>query len=109
MWVKGKKEAPLYVTMGFIRPDKNTPQAKEGRMRVSMEPGCLLPEAIVKALPDHRFRIEFPEDEGMAQEARRLLGLKGKVAIIRYKYGEEPGQGAQIVEVTEVEEKKPAK
>lgn len=63
----------------------------------------------MEALPGNRFRIEFPEDEGMARQGRRLLGLKGKVGIIRYKWGEQPDQGPQIVEVTEVEEKKPVK
>lgn len=109
VWQKGEKAEPPWVTMAFMHPDEGTSPAKKGHVLVSMEPGCLLPGATVEALPGNRFRIEFPEDEGMARDARQLLGLKGRVCIIRYKYGEEPGQGAQIVEVTEVKEEKPAK
>ncbi len=94
------------VSLVVMPPQKGLPGSKPGRVRVNVEPGCLLPDAIVKALPDNRYRFEFPDDDYFSAQARRVLGLKGKACIVRYKPGEKD-QASQVLEVTEVEAQKP--
>jgi hypothetical protein len=86
---------------------QDLPASKPGRMRVNVEPGCLLPDALVEVLPDNRYRFEFPDDDYFSRQARLLFGLKGKACIIRYKLGGK-GQANEVEEITEVEAQKPA-